>query len=43
MSNLGIDRDYFHAITWFTSWAVDADHGTALSDVVDATSHPEIM
>ncbi|KAL8094434.1 uncharacterized protein LOC141693421 [Apium graveolens] len=42
MSNLGFDRDYFHAITWFTSWAVDADHGTALSDV-DATSHPEIM
>lgn len=42
MSKMGLDRDYFHAITWFTSWAVDADHGATLSDV-DATSHLEIM
>lgn len=30
--NLGITKDEFHAITWFTSWAVDADHGSDLAD-----------
>uniref|UniRef100_A0A7C9CH15 tRNA:m(4)X modification enzyme TRM13 n=1 Tax=Opuntia streptacantha TaxID=393608 RepID=A0A7C9CH15_OPUST len=30
--NLGITKDEFHALTWFTSWAVDADHGSELSD-----------
>ncbi|OVA13547.1 Methyltransferase TRM13 [Macleaya cordata] len=34
-SDLGIRKDDFHAITWFTSWAVDADHGSGLSDIVD--------
>ncbi|KAL9385146.1 hypothetical protein Peur_022156 [Populus x canadensis] len=26
MSESGITREQFHAMTWFTSWAVDADH-----------------
>lgn len=37
--NLGIKKEEFHAITWFTSWAVDADHGSDLSDVKDPRSH----
>ncbi|XP_021769971.1 tRNA:m(4)X modification enzyme TRM13 homolog [Chenopodium quinoa] len=32
LSNLGITKEHFHAITWFTSWAVDADHGSDVSD-----------
>ncbi|XP_071718668.1 tRNA:m(4)X modification enzyme TRM13 [Rutidosis leptorrhynchoides] len=36
--SLGITKDEFHAITWFTSWAVDADHG---SDFADTTTHNE--
>ncbi|KAL5561079.1 hypothetical protein UlMin_030826 [Ulmus minor] len=36
-SNLGITKEEFHAITWFTSWAVDADHG---SDLTDLSIHP---
>ncbi|KAJ8755693.1 hypothetical protein K2173_022636 [Erythroxylum novogranatense] len=35
MLGLGITREEFHAITWFTSWAVDADHSSYLSDVSD--------
>lgn len=35
MSDFGISKEDFHAITWFTSWAVDADHGSLLSDVVN--------
>ncbi|KAJ8446450.1 hypothetical protein Cgig2_019343 [Carnegiea gigantea] len=35
--NLGIAKDDFHAITWFTSWAVDADHGSEFSD--DSYAH----
>ncbi|KAL3531561.1 hypothetical protein ACH5RR_010883 [Cinchona calisaya] len=30
MSNLGLTKEDFHAVTWFTSWAVDADHGSDL-------------
>ncbi|XP_015871568.3 uncharacterized protein LOC107408669 [Ziziphus jujuba] len=30
--DLGITKEEFHAVTWFTSWAVDADHGSDLSD-----------
>ncbi|XP_060217548.1 uncharacterized protein LOC132644901 [Lycium barbarum] len=30
MLDLGIGKDDFNAITWFTSWAVDADHGSNL-------------
>ncbi|CAK9145262.1 unnamed protein product [Ilex paraguariensis] len=41
LSNLGITMEDFHAITWFTSWAVDADHGSDLSDV-DCRSHIQI-
>ncbi|XP_016506245.2 tRNA:m(4)X modification enzyme TRM13 [Nicotiana tabacum] len=31
MLNSGISKDDFNAMTWFTSWAVDADHGSDLS------------
>ncbi|CAL9043356.1 unnamed protein product [Musa banksii] len=31
--SLGITVEEFHAMTWFTSWAVDADHSSELSDV----------
>ncbi|CAN1823842.1 hypothetical protein LINPERHAP1_LOCUS30536 [Linum perenne] len=32
MFSLGISKEEFHAITWFTSWAVDGDHGAEVSD-----------
>lgn len=43
LTSLGISKKEFHAITWFTSWAVDADHGSNLSDVSDFKLHPESM
>lgn len=43
MLNLGISREEFHAITWFTSWAVDADHGSEHLDVTDSILHLESM
>ena len=33
--SLGMTKDEFHAITWFSSWAVDADHS---SDVAECES-----
>ncbi|RWR94504.1 tRNA:m4X modification enzyme TRM13 [Cinnamomum micranthum f. kanehirae] len=42
-SDLGISKEDFHAITWFTSWAVDADHGSILSDVVNHGLHKHNM
>ncbi|XP_022757753.1 tRNA:m(4)X modification enzyme TRM13 homolog [Durio zibethinus] len=41
LTRLGITKEEFHAMTWFTSWAVDADHGSDLSDVSDFKLHPE--
>ncbi|KAJ6334330.1 hypothetical protein OIU76_008174 [Salix suchowensis] len=41
MSDLGITKEQFHAITWFTSWAVDADHGSDLSDITDCSLHSQ--
>lgn len=41
LSHLGITKDEFHAITWFTSWAVDADHGSDLPEVPDVKLHLE--
>lgn len=38
-SDLGFTKEDFHAITWFTSWAVDADHGSDLPDTVDTRLH----
>ncbi|CAI0469794.1 unnamed protein product [Linum tenue] len=32
MLGLGISKEEFNAITWFTSWAVDGDHGAEVSD-----------
>ncbi|KAI8522591.1 hypothetical protein RHMOL_Rhmol13G0008100 [Rhododendron molle] len=43
LSNLGITRQDFHAITWFTSWAVDADHSSGLPGSVDVASDLQIM
>ncbi|GLU16686.1 hypothetical protein SLE2022_331060 [Rubroshorea leprosula] len=40
-TSLGISREEFHAITWFTSWAVDANHSSDLSDVTDDRLHLE--
>ncbi|KAK7273928.1 hypothetical protein RIF29_14996 [Crotalaria pallida] len=39
--DLGMSKKEFHAITWFTSWAVDANHGSEsdLPDIADCTSH----
>ncbi|KAF3778012.1 tRNAm(4)X modification enzyme [Nymphaea thermarum] len=37
--NIGVTKEDFHAITWFTSWAVDADHGSTLTDVIDRGLH----
>ena len=42
-TNLGITKEEFHMITWFTSWAVDADHGSDLSDVTNCGFHPDYM
>ncbi|KAK9287987.1 hypothetical protein L1049_016432 [Liquidambar formosana] len=39
LSSLGITKEDFHAITWFTSWAVDADHGSDLLDAIDCRVH----
>ncbi|CAB4271841.1 unnamed protein product [Prunus armeniaca] len=39
--DLAITKEEFHAITWFTSWAVDADHGADLPDVTDCKLHLE--
>ncbi|XP_058076902.1 uncharacterized protein LOC131225390 [Magnolia sinica] len=39
LSDMGITKEDFHAMTWFTSWAVDADHGSDLSDVVNQGLH----
>ncbi|KAJ0053920.1 hypothetical protein Pint_00798 [Pistacia integerrima] len=36
VSSLGIAKEEFHVITWFTSWAVDADHGSDDFDVTDS-------
>ncbi|WZZ41615.1 hypothetical protein YC2023_037874 [Brassica napus] len=30
---MGISKDEFHALTWFTSWAVDDDHGSKVPSV----------
>ncbi|KAK9142280.1 hypothetical protein Syun_011680 [Stephania yunnanensis] len=38
LSNLGIKKEEFHAVTWFTSWAVDAAHGSDLSNMVERGS-----
>ncbi|KDP35241.1 hypothetical protein JCGZ_09400 [Jatropha curcas] len=41
IADLGITKEEFHAITWFTSWAVDADHGSDLS--IDCELHLQYM
>lgn len=36
---LGITKEEFLAITWFTSWAVDANHSEDISDVTNPQSY----
>ncbi|KAK6937221.1 Methyltransferase TRM13 [Dillenia turbinata] len=43
LMNLGITKEDFNAITWFTSWAVDADHGSEVSEAMDCNSHVEFV
>ncbi|XP_024009854.1 tRNA:m(4)X modification enzyme TRM13 homolog isoform X2 [Eutrema salsugineum] len=33
--SLGMSKDEFHTMTWFTSWAVDDDHGSKIPGVDD--------
>ncbi|KFK30737.1 hypothetical protein AALP_AA6G020700 [Arabis alpina] len=35
ISSLGMSKDEFHIMTWFTSWAVDDDHGSNLPEETD--------
>ncbi|KAI3449347.1 hypothetical protein Pfo_006012 [Paulownia fortunei] len=42
ISDMGFTKEDFHAISWFTSWAVDADHGSELS-VTDCSAQLEII
>ncbi|KAL0436029.1 UNVERIFIED_CONTAM: tRNA:m(4)X modification enzyme TRM13 [Sesamum radiatum] len=42
ISELGFTKEDFNAISWFTSWAVDADHGAEFS-VTDCSAQLEIM
>nr|CAD1821890.1 unnamed protein product [Ananas comosus var. bracteatus] len=39
LSNMGITKEEFHAMTWFSSWAVDGDHSCELPDVEEAEKH----
>ncbi|KAI4331888.1 hypothetical protein L6164_016838 [Bauhinia variegata] len=41
--NLGMTKEDFHAITWFTSWAVDANHDSDLADIANCRSHLQSM
>lgn len=42
ISDMGFTKEDFHAISWFTSWAVDADHSSGFS-VTDCSAQLEIM
>ncbi|KAH6777430.1 methyltransferase [Perilla frutescens var. hirtella] len=42
ISDMGFTKEDFHAISWFTSWAVDADHGSDFP-VMDFSAQLEIM
>lgn len=42
ISDLGFTKEDFHAISWFTSWAVDADHGSNFSST-ECMTQQEIM
>ncbi|XP_027361421.1 tRNA:m(4)X modification enzyme TRM13 homolog isoform X3 [Abrus precatorius] len=37
--DLGLTKEEFNAITWFTSWAVDATHDSDLPDTTNCRSH----
>ncbi|XP_072993120.1 uncharacterized protein [Typha latifolia] len=39
LSNLGITKEEFHAMTWFSSWAVDGDHSSEHPCMEDEEKH----
>jgi tRNA:m4X modification enzyme len=41
--DLGMTKEEFHAVTWFTSWAVDANHDSDFPDTTDCVSHLQSM
>ncbi|MCH84320.1 tRNA guanosine-2'-O-methyltransferase TRM13-like protein, partial [Trifolium medium] len=41
--DLGMAKEEFHAVTWFTSWAVDANHDSDFPDTTDCVSHLQSM
>ncbi|XP_047152562.1 tRNA:m(4)X modification enzyme TRM13 homolog isoform X2 [Vigna umbellata] len=41
--DLGLTKEEFHAITWFTSWAVDANHDSDLPDTTNCISHLQFI
>lgn len=41
--DLGMTKEEFHAITWFTSWAVDATHDSDLPDTTNCITHLQSM
>jgi Methyltransferase TRM13 len=45
LSDIGINKDEFHAMTWFSSWAVDGDHSSESSDNItqDETQPLEVL
>ncbi|XP_078149300.1 methyltransferase isoform X1 [Carex rostrata] len=42
LSDIGINKEEFHAMTWFSSWAVDGDHSSDNPSMQDGIKPPEI-
>lgn len=42
LSDIGINKEEFHAMTWFSSWAVDSDHSSDNPSMQDVIKPPEI-
>ncbi|KAK1315906.1 hypothetical protein QJS10_CPA05g00114 [Acorus calamus] len=43
LSEYGLTKEDFHAMTWFTSWAVDGDHSSAVSDAAHQETNPRTI
>ncbi|KAK1278910.1 hypothetical protein QJS04_geneDACA015822 [Acorus gramineus] len=43
LSEYGLTKEDFHALTWFTSWAVDGDHSSAVSDAANQETNPRTI
>ncbi|XP_052726057.1 tRNA:m(4)X modification enzyme TRM13 isoform X2 [Vigna angularis] len=41
--DLGLTKEEFHAITWFTSWAVDANHDSDIPETTNCISHLQFI